>query len=139
MLFYRVCLFALVVGMTSGEDSGGEEESDEEQNFSIENNNLDGVQIEVIPGNKKNSKWLVLDNMFICTQKDKSVDGGSFYWICRFRRQFNCRFMAHTEVTSIICIVIFVCIIIIIITIIIIIMIMIIIIIIIIIITSPDK
>ena len=102
MPFYCLYLIALVVGMTGGEDSGGEEESnkesdeDEEQNFSIPIEDLDGVQIEVIPGNKKNSKWLVLDNTFICTQKDKSVDGDSFYWICRFKRQFNCPFMAHT-------------------------------------------
>ena len=81
MLFYRLCLIALVVGLTSGKDSGGEEESDEEQNFSISIEDLDGVQIEVIPGNKKNSKWLVLDNTFICTQKEKSVDGAFFYWI----------------------------------------------------------
>ena len=27
MLFYRLCLIALVVGLTSGEDSGGREES----------------------------------------------------------------------------------------------------------------
>ena len=93
MLFYRFCLIALVVGVTSCKDSGGEEESDEEsdereeQNFSIPNEDLDGVQLEVIPGNKKNCKWLVLDNTFICTQKDKSVDGAYFYWICRYKRQ----------------------------------------------------
>ena len=57
MLFYRLCLIALVVGMSNGKDSGGEEESDEEQNFSISIEDLDGVQIEVIPGNKNNSKW----------------------------------------------------------------------------------
>ena len=81
MLLYRFCLIALVVGVTSCEDSGGEEESDEreEQNFSIPNEDLDGVQLEVILGNKKNCKWLVLDNTFICTQKDKSVDGAYFY------------------------------------------------------------
>ena len=50
MLFYRLCLIALVVGMINGEDSGGEdedededEESDAEQNFSIPNEDLDGV------------------------------------------------------------------------------------------------
>ena len=143
MLFFRFCLIGLVVGMTSAEDSGQEEESEEErdeergdggdQDFSIPDKDLDGVQIEVIPGNKKNSKWLVIANTFICVQKDKSVDGSSVYWICRYKRQFNCPFMAHTEVTSIIYIVIIVCIIIIII------ITTTIIIIIIIIITSPDE
>ena len=58
MLFIHFCLIALVVGVTSCKDSGGEEESDEEsdereeQNFSITNEDLDGVQLEVIPGKK---------------------------------------------------------------------------------------
>ena len=75
---------------------------------------MDGIQLEVVPGNKKNSKWLVLNNTFICTQKDKSVDGAYLYSICRYKNQFNCPFMAHTKVNSIICIVIITCIIIII-------------------------
>ena len=107
MLFYLFCLIALVVRVTSCEDSGGEEEeeeSDERENqyFSISKEDLDDVQLEVKPGNKKNSKWLVLDNTFIFTQKDKSVDGAYFNWICRYKRQVNCPFMAHTEVISII-------------------------------------
>ena len=89
MLFYCLCLIALVVGMTSGKDSGGDEESNEEQNFSISIEDLDGVQIEVIPGNKKNSKRLVLDNTFICTQKDKSVDGATLYCISASRDRLS--------------------------------------------------
>ena len=62
MLLNHFCLIALVVGVTSCKDSGGEEElnevSDEreEQNFSIPNEDLDGVKLEVILGNKKNCK-----------------------------------------------------------------------------------
>ena len=93
MLFNHFCLIALVVGVTSCKDSGGEEESDEEldereeQNFSIPNEDLDGVQLEVKPGNKKNCKWLVLDNTFFCSQKNKSVDGANFFLIFRYKRQ----------------------------------------------------
>ena len=66
---YRLCLIALVV---RGEEESDEETDErEEQNFSIPNEDLDGVQLEVLPGNKKNSKWHILNNTFICTRHGK--------------------------------------------------------------------
>ena len=88
----RFCLILYFVAAIFGEGGGGEGEGEEgeeeageqEQNFVISDEALEAVPIEVIPGNKKNSNWLVFDKNFICTQKDKSVDGLFFYWVCRY-------------------------------------------------------
>jgi hypothetical protein len=107
MLFSRLCLILYLGAATSGLGGGGEreggdgegEEGNGENNFELGEEELEEINIEIIVGNKKNSNWLVFDKHFICTQKDKSVDGIFFYWVCRYRRQFNCPFMAHTQVT----------------------------------------
>ena len=55
-------------------DRERDQERDQEHNFIILDKDLEGVQIEMIPGNKKNAEWLAINKSFICTQKDKSVN-----------------------------------------------------------------
>ena len=93
MLFYRLCLIALVVGVTSGKDSGGEEEEDEEQNFSISIEDFDGVQIEVIDRQQEELEVARPRQHVHLHIKGQVCGRRHLLLYFRFKRQFNCLFM----------------------------------------------
>ena len=50
--------------------------------------------IEIVPGEKDGSEWLVLGGIYILHKKEKTTN--QIFWECSGRRRFNCRFKCAT-------------------------------------------
>ena len=75
-----------------------EDEPDENtNNFSfLEKDDLANFKIELIDGDKGSSKWLVINDIYIC-HRFQSNDVETF-WECSGRRKYGCSFKAGTVV-----------------------------------------
>ena len=52
-------------------------------------------RIEIIPGKKVNSEWLVLNDLYI-QHKNRSFVNGNVIWECKHRRGMGCPFRMET-------------------------------------------
>ena len=53
---------------------------------------IDSHTIEIVDGEKEGSKWLIIDEIYIC-HRDNTSKGNvreTLGWECRGRRQFKC-------------------------------------------------
>jgi hypothetical protein len=55
---------------------------------------LKDIKVELVPGEKSGSEWLIVDDTFILHKKDKSAN--EVFWECSGRRRFNCPFKCAT-------------------------------------------
>ena len=53
-------------------------------------------RIEIIPGEKVNSEWLVLNDLYIL-HKNRSFVNGNVIWECKHRRGMGCPFRMETS------------------------------------------
>ena len=51
-------------------------------------------KIELVPGEKDGSEWMILDDIFNLHKKDKSAN--ETFWECSGRRRLNCQFKCAT-------------------------------------------
>ena len=66
------------------EDDFDENDEDiEEESFLVEQDELHQQRIELLPGDTKNSQWLLVDNQYICHLKIKSKENSEFFWECK--------------------------------------------------------
>ena len=56
---------------------------------------LKAIKIELVPGEKSGSEWLVVDDSYILHKKNKSAN--EVFWECSGRRRFNCPFKCATS------------------------------------------
>ena len=77
------------------------EEFSETDSMEDEGEELEKTKIEIISGNKKGSKWLVIDNAYLLHKNDESSDDytgdTTTYWECSRRRKDKCMFKAATQ------------------------------------------
>ena len=59
---------------------------------------LKDVKVEVVPGEKSGSEWLIVNDTFILHKKDKSAN--EVFWECSGRRRFSCPFKCATSETE---------------------------------------
>ena len=78
-------------------DMLNEEEADTFEHL-LDDAHLKDVKIEVVPGEKSGSEWLVVNDTFILHKKDKSAN--EVFWECSGRRRFNCPFKCATSSTE---------------------------------------
>ena len=81
--------------LTQDDDSTEVEEIDSEDYLEQD---IDSHTIEIVYGEKEESKWLIIDGIYIC-HRDNTSKGNvreTLGWECRGRRQFKCRFRAGT-------------------------------------------
>ena len=80
------------------EDSADEEEdeNDTHEDFVVTESDLADHSVEEILGDKKNTKWLLVDNQYICHKHSKSIDDEITFWECKFRRSEKCPFKMAT-------------------------------------------
>ena len=57
---------------------------------------LGGIEVKLIDGDKDGSKWLIVDDIYICHR----YQGSEFetFWECSGRRKYNCPFKVGTFV-----------------------------------------
>ena len=81
------------------EDSDDEEngENDTHEAFLVAESDFADHTVEEILGDKKNTKWLLVDNQYICHKHSKSIDDEITFWECKFRRSEKCPFKMATE------------------------------------------
>ena len=53
--------------------------------------------VEIIPGKKEGTIWLIVDSNYICVKNDESESGSVFWWECRYRRNTGCPFKMTTR------------------------------------------
>ena len=53
-------------------------------------------KLEIIPGEKKGSEWLIINDEFILN-KNRTFKNGNIVWECRSRRWYKCPFRMETE------------------------------------------
>ena len=75
-------------------EPGSEMYQPEEEGDGHLNPDFGQMTTSIIDGLKSGSKWLVVDNTYICHMNSKSVDGKHIYWECSQRRRFGCPFKA---------------------------------------------
>ena len=80
------------------EDSDDEEndENDTHEAFLVAESDFADHSVEEILGDKKNTKWLLVDNQYICHKHSKSIDDEITFWECKFRRSEKCPFKMAT-------------------------------------------
>ena len=74
-----------------------EDDNVDEHDYLLNSDELESVEIELIDGNKPNSKWLVLEKSYVCHVNDKSCDSDIVYWECKRRRHDKCPFKCATQ------------------------------------------
>ena len=55
--------------------------------------------IEIVPGEKSNSEWLVLNDLYIL-HKNRSFKNGNVVWECKHRRGMGCPFRMETGISN---------------------------------------
>ena len=55
--------------------------------------------IEIVPGEKSNSEWLVLNDLYIL-HKSRSFKNGNVVWECKHRRGMGCPFRMETGISN---------------------------------------
>ena len=53
-------------------------------------------KLEIIPGEKKGSEWLIINDEFILN-KNRTFKNGNILWECRSRRRYKCPFRMEIE------------------------------------------
>ena len=61
-----------------GQVDNEEDDNINEHDYLVNSDELESVEIEVIYGNKANSKWL--EKSYVCHVNDKSCDSNIVYW-----------------------------------------------------------
>ena len=101
-----VALLSIVVvaGLGGNGDSDCEEDSVEETG---DETDVDSIyladhcfidhSVEIIPGRKEGTIWLVVDHSYICVKNDVSEAGTIFWWECRYRRNQGCPYKITTK------------------------------------------
>ena len=98
-------LWILVIVMASSYEEQIDNEEDDVNNrhvdtdcdYLVSSDELEKVELELIDGNKVNSKWLVIDKTYVCHVNDQSCEGDVIYWECKRRRHDKCQFKCATE------------------------------------------
>ena len=89
---YLMCTHTVAIVMSS--DTPDPEPDDE---YFISNDKLCDQKVQIIPGEKKGSEWLIVNERFILN-KNRTFKNGNIVWECRSRRRFKCPFRMETEV-----------------------------------------
>jgi hypothetical protein len=77
----------------------GSEDNDSSDNEDT-NEKAEEHDVEVVPGKKEGTLWLIVDLEYICVKNDESESGQVFWWECRFRRNQGCMFKICTQATE---------------------------------------
>ena len=65
-----------------------------ENDYLMDELELEKHRVKILKENKKNSLWLVVDNQYIMHRNDTSPDGSQYYWECSHRRKTaDCRYV----------------------------------------------
>ena len=69
-----------------------------DKSYLVEDDELEKVKVDIIEGDKQNSKWLVVNDIYICHRYQGSES--ETFWECWGRRKFNCPFKLGTYLDS---------------------------------------
>ena len=79
MVSIKLCVILLLTSLSRGSPDENQDDPEETQDdpdtdsFILTDVEKDTTEISIMPGNKKNSEWLVINNIYICTRHDKYV------------------------------------------------------------------
>ena len=92
-----------LVMMMRNEDSGSDDLpievslddiDDRDKSYLVNEEELEKIQVRIIDGDKDDSKWLVVDEIYICHRYRGSEE--ETFWECSGRRKYKCPFKLGT-------------------------------------------
>lgn len=97
LMSLSVFMILMMNSSYEGQVDTEEDDNTNEHDYLLNSDELESVEIELIDGNKPNSKWLVIEKAYVCHVNDKSCDSDVVYWECKRRRHDKCPFKCATQ------------------------------------------
>ena len=73
--------------IVDGEEEDEDVDNGEDYLVGLSEEDLASHSIQIIPGSKEGIVWCIVDGKYIEVLNGKSVDGNTYWWECRYRRQ----------------------------------------------------